>query len=375
VWIKQLTVQHCRIIERANLDLSPRLNLITGGNGSGKSSLLEALYLLSRGRSFRTHRIADLITHQQASTLCSARLQQTNDTSVSSNHSMMPSTALGIEKSPQQTILRVNQQAVKSQADLTRLLPITLIHPEVVSLIVGSPALRRAFIDWLAFYLHDDFYPQWKRYQRTLKQRNACLRSPAHYQSLSYWSQELVALQASLHDFRLTALSVLQQSLAHYQPILWADVALDLQLQTGFPAELDLHDPVALLNLYQKREAQDIKTGYTLYGVHRADLLIKINGVLAAKSASRGQLKMLSILLLLAQSHALSHTDKGSGIIVIDDLAAELDAQNRTRLFSVLWETGQQLLITSTQQALQAFDVSAIDHTLFHVKQGVVERV
>jgi len=375
VWIKQLTVQHCRIIERANLDLSPRLNLITGGNGSGKSSLLEALYLLSRGRSFRTHRIADLITHQQTSTLCSARLQQTNDTSVSSNHSMMPSTALGIEKSPQQTILRVNQQAVKSQADLTRLLPITLIHPEVVSLIVGSPALRRAFIDWLAFYLHDDFYPQWKRYQRTLKQRNACLRSPAHYQSLSYWSQELVALQASLHDFRLTALSVLQQSLAHYQPILWADVALDLQLQTGFPAELDLHDPVALLNLYQKREAQDIKTGYTLYGVHRADLLIKINGVLAAKSASRGQLKMLSILLLLAQSHALSHTDKGSGIIVIDDLAAELDAQNRARLFSVLWETGQQLLITSTQQALQAFDVSAIDHTLFHVKQGVVERV
>jgi len=375
VWIKQLTVQHCRIIERANLDLSPRLNLITGGNGSGKSSLLEALYLLSRGRSFRTHRIADLITHQQTSTLCSARLQQTNDTSVSSNHSMMPSTALGIEKSPQQTILRVNQQAVKSQADLTRLLPITLIHPEVVSLIVGSPALRRAFIDWLAFYLHDDFYPQWKRYQRILKQRNACLRSPSHYQSLSYWSQELVALQASLHDFRLTALSALQQSLAHYQPILWADVALDLQLQTGFPAEFDLHDQAALLKLYQKREAQDIKTGYTLYGVHRADLLIKINGVLAAKSASRGQLKMLSILLLLAQSHALSHTDKGSGIIVIDDLAAELDAQNRARLFSVLWETGQQLLITSTQQALQAFDVSAIDHTLFHVKQGVVERV
>lgn len=375
MWIKQLTVQHCRIIERANLDLSPRLNLITGGNGSGKSSLLEALYLLSRGRSFRTHRIADLITHQQASTLCSARLQQTNDASVSINHSMMPSTALGIEKSPQQTILRVNQQAVKSQADLTRLLPITLIHPEVVSLIVGSPALRRAFIDWLAFYLHDDFYPQWRRYQRTLKQRNACLRSPSHYQSLSYWSQELVALQASLHDFRLTALSALQQSLAHYQPILWADVALDLQLQTGFPAELDLHDPVALLKLYQKREAQDIKTGYTLYGVHRADLLIKTNGVLAAKSASRGQLKMLSILLLLAQSHALSHTNKGSGIIAIDDLAAELDAQNRARLFSVLWETGQQLLITSTQQALQSFDMSAIDHTLFHVKQGVVERV
>lgn len=376
MWIKHLTVQHCRIIEQAKLDLSPRLNLIMGDNGSGKSSLLEALYLLSRGRSFRTHRIAELITHQQASTICSARLQQTDNLSASINHAIIPNTAvLGIEKSPKQTTLRINQQDVKSQADLTRLLPITLIHPEVVSLIVGSPALRRAFIDWLAFYLHDDFYPQWKRYQRTLKQRNACLRSPSHYQSLSYWSQELVALQASLHDFRLTALSALQQSLAHYQPILWADVVLDLQLQTGFPTEFDLHDQAALLKLYQQREAQDIKTGYTLYGVHRADLLIKINGVLAAKSASRGQLKMLSILLLLAQSHALSHTDKGSGIIAIDDLAAELDAQNRARLFSVLWETGQQLLITSTQQALQEFDVSAIDHHMFHVKHGVVEQV
>ncbi|MGV6809911.1 MAG: DNA replication/repair protein RecF [bacterium] len=388
MWIDRLTVQHCRILENAQLHLSPRLNLIMGDNGSGKSSVLEALYLLARGRSFRTHRIAELITHQQASIICSARLRQPTSKQIqdtSRQPSIIPTaipdhrtdhtTLLGIEKSPQHTTLRLNQQTVKNQADLTRQLPITLIHPEVVSLIVGSPALRRAFIDWLAFYLHDDFYPQWQRYQRILKQRNACLRSPTYDNSLPYWSQELAALQASLHTFRLTALSALQQSLAHYQPILWADVALDLQLQTGFPIETDLHDQAALLTLYQQREAQDRKTGYTLYGAHRADLVIKINNVLAAKSASRGQLKMLSILLLLAQSHALSHTNKGKGIIAIDDLAAELDAQNRDRLLSVLWETGQQLWVTSTHQAFHTFNVSEIDHALFHVKQGVVEQV
>ncbi|HHC75170.1 MAG TPA: DNA replication and repair protein RecF, partial [Thiothrix sp.] len=343
VWIDRLTVQHCRIIENAQLHLSPRLNLIMGDNGSGKSSVLEALYLLARGRSFRTHRIVELITHQQASIICSARLQQPTfkqTLDAPSQHNIIPTstrpntaatastTLLGIEKSPQHTTLRLNQQTIKSQADLTRQLPITLIHPEVVSLIVGSPALRRAFIDWLAFYLHDDFYPQWQRYQRILKQRNACLRSPTYDNSLPYWSQELATLQASLHTFRLSALSALQKSLTHYQPILWADVALDLQLQTGFPADTDLHDQATLLTLYQQREAQDRKIGYTLYGVHRADLLIKINGILAAKSASRGQLKMLSLLLLLAQSHALSNTNKGRGIIAIDDLAAELDAQN-----------------------------------------------
>jgi DNA replication and repair protein RecF len=366
VWIEKLTVQHCRVIDNAELTLSSGLNLIIGDNGSGKSSLLEGLYLLSRGRSFRTSRISELISHEHTSILSTARLA-IDDSPLG--------VMLGIEKSSDNVRIRINKKTVKGQAELTRLLPVTLIHPEVVNLITGGPSIRRAFIDWIAFYLDDRFYDLWKRYQRILKQRNVCLRDASQRGSLSYWTQELIALQAPLHELRMQGLKKLEESIEHYQPVLWEGADLSLMLGTGFSADTDIQDKTVLVNVFDARQEQDIKTGNTFYGIHRADLNIKINDIPAAKSASRGQLKMLSILLLLAQSHSISGNIKGRGVIAIDDLAAELDDENRSRLLKTLLATGQQLLVTSTHEQLDSLGLSGKNTKMFHVKHGVFVEV
>jgi len=254
-------------------------------------------------------------------------------------------------------------------------LPVTLIHPDAVSLVTGSPKLRRAFIDWIAFYLYDSFYDHWKSYQRILKQRNACLRIGNQRSDLSYWTQELIKMQAPLQQHRLRALQHLQKSIQHYQTMLWSDAALQLELGTGFPTSISIEDTDALAAIFAEREALDIKFGNTFYGIHRADLVIKTNGELASRSASRGQLKLLSTLLLLSQSHCISDHQDGKGIIAIDDLAAELDSENRQRLLEVLLKTEQQLFITSTHKHQSLFNYDPDSTLMFHVKHGAFSKV
>jgi len=363
VWLNTIRVKNCRIIKDTQLTLSPRLNVIIGDNASGKSSLLEALCILSRGRSYRSSRITEVIRHQENSLLCTAKLHYAQYDKVIS---------MGIEKTAKYTTIRINQETVKSQATLSKTLPITIIHPDSVDLITGGPRLRRAFIDWIAFYQTADFYALWKKYKRILKQRNYCLRDRSQAYALPYWTEQLIQYQAPLHQYRLEALETLQKNFSHYQIGLWEDAQVTMSLSTGLPQDIDIHDNSALEALFANRLEQDLKTHKTFYGVHRADLHIRINQHMASKVVSRGQLKMLSILLLIAQSASVSSETTEKGIIAIDDLTAELDSNNRQRLLDLLLQTQQQLMMTSTPNGLERINLDDnVEKQMFQVKQGV----
>lgn len=363
MWLNTLQIHNCRIIKAAQLSLSPQLNVIMGDNASGKSSLLEALCILSRGRSYRSTRINEVIRHQKNSLLCTAKLHYDQYDKI------IP---IGIEKTAKQTTIRINQETVKSQATLTKTLPITIIHPDSVDLVTGGPRLRRAFIDWIAFYQAPDFYVLWQKYKRILKQRNYCLRDRSQAYALPYWTEQLIQYQAPLHQFRLDALAALQQNFAHYQTGLWQGAQVSLHLSTGLPADIDINDRSALEQLFARRLEQDLKTHKTFYGVHRSDLHIRIDQHLASKVVSRGQLKMLSILLLIAQSTSVATETTEKGIIAIDDLTAELDSNNRQRLLDLLLQTQQQLIMTSTPNGLERIQLdNKIEPRIFQVQQGV----
>lgn len=361
MWIDHITVHNCRIIKNAKLSLSPKLNIIVGDNGSGKSSLLESLCILSRGRSYRSSRIAEIINHHANSILCSAQISHYTDNKTFT---------VGINKTNKQTTIRINRQDVKSQAKLSKALPITIIHPDSVTLITGGPSVRRAFIDWIAFYQNADFYQQWKQYKRILKQRNRCLKEPSQRYALPYWTEQLIEMQAPLHKLRLNALQALKENIEIYQTVLWPDTELHIELSTGFASDINLEDTTALHEIFNARQNNDIKSGKTFYGIHRSDLKIYINKTIAAQIVSRGQLKILSILLLIAQSASVSTNEAEKGIIAIDDLTAELDKQNHQRLLDLLTETKQQLIMTTTPQGMGLINVSSTDKKMFHVKHG-----
>ena len=356
--LEQLSIHHCRIIEHAELDLSPSVNLICGDNGSGKSSILEAVSILSKGRSFRTSRIADVIRNSQEALLIRAR-------SVDDDNSFV----IGIERSKNSTRIRVNQQDVNTQAALSRYLPVTIIDPNSIDLVTGSPSLRRAYIDWIAFYLFPEFHRIWQNYQRILKQRNLCLRVPSYLSALPQWTDELIRAQTQIQAYRERAIAVLMPRLVDLSEKLLEGHQLTIKLTSGFAQTMDDLSFEAQRVFYVERRDSDIKSARTLSGSHRADLQIFFNDQLAQHSASRGQLKLIAIAMLLAQSRSIDPEEQRKGIIAIDDLAAELDGDNKQRLLACLRGLEQQLLLTTTQSELiPLFD----GDRMFHVKHGNV---
>ncbi len=359
MWIDNLNVNNCRLLDDINITLSKDLNIILGENASGKTSLLESLALLSNGKSFRTSHINNVISHNESTVLVSARLNYKNKKS-----------QIGIEKSTTKTRIRINKQDIYSQAELSRHLPITIMHPESIELITGTPSYRRSYIDWITFYLYPDFHEEWKKYRHILKQRNLCLKDPKHKYALPKWTEELIHLQPSITNFRIKAIDKLKVELDKVSKELLQDGNVDLVFHNGFPADVKL-DKESLTQYYSQKEEYDLKLKRTSSGVHRADIKIILNAKPAIQSASRGQLKLLAITLLLAQSTTINKDNEEKGIIVIDDLAAELDEKNKGKLISYLATLNQQLIITTTKK----IEIEDIPSRLFHVKHGVFTEI
>lgn len=359
MWIKYLTIQNCRSLLNIKLELSENLNIIIGENASGKTSLLEALTLLSSGRSFRTTHISDVISYKNETILVSAKVYDHKN-----NHSQ-----IGLQKSNNKTLIRINKDNVYTQAELSLHLPLTIIHPGSIDLITGSPTQRRSFIDWIAFYKYSAFHQNWKKYQHILKQRNLCLKDFKHRSSLDKWTEELIQLQPVINDYRKDAVTLLKKEWSKILKYLFTDIKFDILFKTGFPDSLEITTN-NLSNYYKDRESYDIKIQRTSGGVHRADFKIMMGDRLATDCASRGQLKLLAISLLLAKNAVISSTDEKKGILLIDDLAAELDTNNKDILLKYLSSLNQQLFITMTKQ----YDIpnSDLDCKVFHVKHGDV---
>ena len=359
MWIDNLNVNHCRLLDGINIVLSKDLNIILGENASGKTSLLESLSLLSSGKSFRTSHINNVISHNESSILVSARLNFENKQS-----------QIGIEKSSAKTIIRINKQDIYSQAALSRHLPITIIHPESIELITGGPSHRRSYIDWITFYLYPEFHHEWKKYRHILKQRNLCLKEPKHRYALAKWTDELIELQPCITAYRIQALNKLNIELKTVSKEILGDNSVNLIFSNGFPTDIEL-DKNSLKNHYLQKEEYDLKLKRTSSGVHRADIKIMLDNKPAIHAASRGQLKLLAITLLLAQSTTINIGNVEKGIIAIDDLAAELDTDNKMNLLHYLSTLNQQLIITTTKK----IEFENIPSKLFHVKHGVFTEI
>ncbi len=355
MWIQKLNIKNVRSIQDVSLEFCPGFNIIIGDNASGKTSLLESLSLLSSGRSFRSAHISEVISHKHESALVNATLNDSNSI-----------IKMGIDKSQSKTLIRINQKDIYSQAELSSHLPITIIHPNSLELITGAPSLRRAYIDWLAFYIFPDFYSKWKKYQHVLKQRNICLKSPKHFYALDRWTKELVTNQPEIIEYRTKTINLIKPILNNITSILLPKLNIDIDLYSGFPNDVQT-DSESLLNFYLSKSDIDIKFKRTVTGAHKADLKISLDNKSASQSASRGQLKLIAISLLLARSEIIVKTKSSKSILLIDDLSSELDTANQNKLLKFISNLELQSIITSTN----TLDYDLRHSKMFHVKHGV----
>lgn len=329
--LARLDISRLRNLKQVRLDPSPQVNLIVGENGSGKTSVLEAIHLLSLGRSFRSHKHKTYIQYEQQECVVFAQ--------VDDGHQRLP---LGIKRSRDGAVeVRIQGRPAQSAVELAERLPVQLINPDAFRLLEGSPKVRRQFVDWGVFHFDEQFINAWRGWQKALKQRNSLLRrGKISANLLAAFDQELIRLGEHVNDARKAYVAALTP---HFEAVLTQLApALSVQLQffQGWDAQKTLREAVE--HSYQR----DIDLGYTNTGPQRADLRVKTPSGDALDTLSRGQQKLVVSALKIAQGQLL--IERGRQLVfLVDDLPAELDANHRRKLCQLLESLASQIFITS----------------------------
>lgn len=353
--IHTLHIRQFRNLSQIDCEFHPHFNLILGPNGSGKTSLLEAVYYLSRARSFRSNHNSRIVQHNTSQFLLQTRFD---------NHK------LGIQRqlSPKDLQIRLDEQDVRSTAQLAQHLPVLLIYYDSFQLVSGQPEHRRRFIDWGVFHVEHVFADHWRQYTRVLKQRNLALKNQQSASLVQGWDPFLVQYGQCIAQARQQYIDKLQPYINNMLQQINIDWTVEIAYQPGIPAEYeDLQ--TAIHNNLQA----DFRLGYTQYGPHRGDLRLTVDGKPAKEVLSRGQQKALILALYLAQSQLFVDSTGHYPILLIDDLVAEFDPMRLKQALSLLHQQAAQLFITAIDS--QTLPMSAItdDYTQLHIQAGQIQ--
>lgn len=358
--VSYLQLFHFRHFKSVELETHPYgAHYIYGHNGCGKTSLLEAIYYLSLGRSFRTALSLPVI-HEGADKL-SIFSRLTNE-----NRSV----SVGLERTLRGDLsIRMDGADVKTVSVLTSLLPVQVIDTHCHALLEEGPSYRRQYLDWGLFYSNPRFLAAWRDYNRILKQRNAALRAFDQGKStLDSWTHQLLASAAELDQMRREYVAHLTILLHRTVPQLIDLPELCIEYCPGWEKDKAYATVLSLaLN-------QDIQRGYTQYGPHKADLKIYLKKTFAKDFLSRGQQKLLVCAMIIARGLLLQATAQTNPVYLVDDLPAELDASNRIRLMDLLFKQKTQLFVTAIEPDCKDYS-SNIPIKMFHVKHQAATEV
>lgn len=372
MYLQRLAITGLRNLQCVEINLGSGANLFYGANGSGKTSILEAVYLLSRGRSFRTRSLRSVINHQRRDCTCFGSLED--------DQGLKPALGIGVSRGQDgEFVFKVGGEQVRSAAQLAETLPVQLLNSDSFQLLEGSPSHRRSFLDWGVFHVEHGYRHLWSRFQRCLKHRNSLLRhGRIDALQLAVWDREFVQISEQISEFR-------RQYLASFKPF-FEDVCRRLGINLGYTLSYmpgwDQDSP--LEDLLRAGLERDLKSGHSLTGPHRADLKIQVGGRMASEVLSRGQTKILITALKIAQGYLLRSSTGVQCVYLLDDLPAELDQRHRQLVGKLLQELEVQVLITGVDaDDLQfTWPSSAVMGDgrekvlkVFHVEQGCIQAI
>lgn len=354
-------IHHFRNLKDVILQPCSSLNFILGSNGSGKSSFLEALHYLGFGRSFRTTKHKNVVQYgeESFSVFCSSTGEQGKKLK------------LGISRGRDESLLvSVNGIKTKRISELVAHIPIQIFTPQSSDLIIGSPSLRRRFLDWGLFHVEHSFADVSQSYSKLLRQKNALLKNRqlrgGHEltQQVAFWDKQLAKTGELLSSLRKSFLEGLlpyiNANLVHFLP----EFSCEISYHKGWEKDHSLEESIA------KKKDRDSRNGYLSVGPHKADLKIKYQGIDVSESFSRGQLRMLVAALQLAQIQYLSEVTRKSCIFLLDDIGAELDEVKRELFIDKLLECNTQLFVTAIEASQLLFTDKYNDKKMFHVEHG-----
>lgn len=356
--ISRLDVRALRCLRDIRLDPGPGVNLLIGDNGAGKTSVLEAIHLLAYGRSFRGRVRDGLVAAQNEALEIYVEWQDTAEGR---------QRRAGLRHGGSAWTGRLDGESVSQLGDLCAALAVVTFEPGSHALVAGAAEARRRYVDWGLFHVEHEFLALWRRYSRALQQRNRLLKQGGGVDELESWEHELADTGEPLTGLRSRYLEALQEQL---QP-------LSIELSPGLGDASFAFQPGWRRDELSLRDAllvardRDRATGFTSVGPHRADWRVRHSGLPNNETRSRGQAKSTALACVLAQAEHYAAQRGEWPVVLLDDLASELDRVHQQRLLWRLANGAAQVFITGTETP--DLDVKAESTlTMFHVEHGLV---
>ncbi|MCH9673105.1 MAG: DNA replication/repair protein RecF [Gammaproteobacteria bacterium] len=353
--LSRLEGKNLRRVRSFELRPVPGLNAIFGPNGSGKTTLLEAIYLLGVGRSFRSAQIGAVISAGEQGLSVFGRLERVGQDPL----------AIGVEKSVSHTRIRADGRDVKTSSEIAKRVPLLFVGPDSVRLLSDGGEARRRWLDWMVFHVEPNYPAVVQRYSRALRQRNALLKEPHQQESLGVWDAELIDAGESLETLRSKHFSSIEAVVGRQIAAL-VPQEVGVSYRSGWSKEMSLGEA-----LRAARE-RDRGAGHTSVGPHRADVRFTVHGRGAKEILSRGESKLLVAALHLAQAAYCHELVGATPLVLVDELASELDEANRLKFVAELRERGSQIFVTAVERDLFPLGQAS---KVFHVEQGSVREM
>ncbi|MEZ5568422.1 MAG: DNA replication/repair protein RecF [Halioglobus sp.] len=360
--LTRIKIDRVRNLRNVELPGLQQVNVFFGHNGSGKTSVLEAVHLLGMARSFRGQGFRSVISHGE-------------DACVVFGVTRLPAIGttitLGVQRSRSgEAQIRVAGKPVRTVAELAAQLPLQVINADSFGLLVGPPASRRQYLDWGVFHVEHTFFAQWQRFQRCIKQRNMLLRhGKLSEQEFEVWTQELVIAATAVNDHRKAYFDRLVPRFMDVMARLAPSIqGLELRFRQGWDSKSSYRDAL------EQSKAVDLDQGYTHAGPQRADIRVTVGGHSAGETLSRGQQKLVVCGLKLAQGQLMSELGVGTCTYLIDDLPSELDRVHSQQVCALLASMEAQVFVTCVEQdEIRSVWPESEALAMFHVEHGVIQ--
>lgn len=349
MYVKNLYLKNFRLHTEGFFEFHPSVNLIFGPNAHGKTTLLEALYFLATGRSFRSSHLKDLIELNFQSFFVEVNFIKHGIEQV-----------LKVYYSPTEKKIVHNQTQHHSATSLLGLLQAVVITPDDDSLVKGGPSVRRNFLDLHIAQLNPLYVHHLTRYNRAMKHRNVLLKSKKT-QGIESWEHEMANSAAYLVLERNTTVNTLESiANSYYKSLSGNKENLTLTYKSGYPLTLPkgkLRD--YFIEQYSKYRSRELMTGFTLVGPHKDDLVISLNEKDSRVYASEGQQRSCVTALHFAKWQHIKDIEGEAPLMLIDDIGISLDQNRKELLFSHLKDL-DQVFLTSTGKLSNANEMHLV---------------
>lgn len=333
--LQRLTIKNFRCFDSLELDFGNPIIFIEGYNGAGKTSIVEALHYLCYLRSFRTASSSDLLQFDAHTFFVRADIKSTD--LLDEYHSIQ------VGYKGKKKVVRVNQKSVNSYKDLMHFYRVITVTEDDLDLIKGSPESRRSFIDHVIILYNPDFVHTIRRLKQIVEQRNAIIaQGKKDATEFFIWTEQLWQISEQIKQTRIQTLGQLEQEIS----LLTQAYFPDITIQFHYTSKTDHSSYEEFTQNSGALYAQEERLGRSLFGAHLDDFAITFQQKKSKAYASRGQQKLIVMLIKIAQMKWLGQR-KGPAIFLLDDFMTDFDRQKGVQLLKPLLDMSNQIIITA----------------------------